>query len=994
MNIFDTNNNISIKNVTLSVLESDRNLISDVPTAVFSSLIALLGIFFAAILITFSLDYLPRHILMKYSFYRWQTYSYISYFFWSITIVGFLSIQKLSTGQYYIILVLLILGIIGTIKYFLWFAKRISKKEIYGMMKKTIEEDINKIKIKPDEEAKKEFERDIEIEWLLDKELKEKHSVDWFETKEYKTINAQNGGIIEKIDYKELKKILNNIMEESRETDGFYPSQILHIKILNNSGDIIPDKKNILFRGSFFDTNTLVTIEKEVTSSEDKSAKNHDENLILDIQETEEKTITIEPIIEKYRYGIIKCFKIKNFDHLDDFFECLKYRSKKTDSLDEELDFLKELALMKNDKLKEEYIKAIFYMIDTCMWEWNDANISFISSLIYKDYEIFWGSIDRDINVIVLKHILANIRVINTILLSKPNKNDNAIISLLNLNISELISYDFKKYFIEEKNEKSLYKYEEIINAAIIESTNIVKGTIEYYNLNPVLNEKYLKKQLQGLINLLEDYSTREEDILQMKNHYEYYSLKMKDPKTENEKKRLELMKNKIDLITTCIQYKNINLAYISIYGLIQCENEKLPHSLVKLFLSSLDIVVGEKCELLFDDALRVRLMHDVTDDLHPPQAYDLSPFKIEKYIILYLIHRSVNSKEFTFEDTKLTYLQELINEIKKYNRKAVKLSAEDYNKKWSELIGIGFKEYSRFKGKIQKDLNELKKLKKEKTLKNIADLKLDSGLIEKFKEDVRKEWNENTYLRNLIKRIGTYTPLLDKEFKDRTYFGRYFVDKKYYFVKDKSPFDVTSIKPPPYGRDIAQSESDVLFSRLLDNAKEVKIKKKFMLNEIIDQMIKECKEDHGNLAIVIRSVCLHNNLDKKKNFKENYELSETFKDKFKNCGFLQGSYMNIPVFTYPKVKDILVIDLKRACNLVQYKSPFSKKENENELSIEVNELTPDDIESMLLNNKKLKKVELKTNIKIRIAEKFDFEIKNKNAILRYRLSQREEKKS
>ena len=102
---------------------------------------------------------------------------------------------------------------------------------------------------------------------------------------------------------------------------------------------------------------------------------------------------------------------------------------------------------------------------------------------------------------------------------------------------------------------------------------------------------------------------------------------------------------------------------------------------------------------------------------------------------------------------------------------------------------------------------------------------------------------------------------------------------------------------------------------------------------------------------------------------------------------------MNIPVFTYPKVKDILVIDLKRACKLVQYKSPFSKEENENELTIEVNELTPEDIKSMLLKNKKLNKAELKTNIKIRIAEKFDFEIKNKNAILLYRLFQRKKKK-
>ena len=76
INLFDGN----IVNTVISYFTSETHFISDFPDAVFSSMIALYGIFFAAILIVFSLDYLSRNILMKYSFYKWQTYTYISYF--------------------------------------------------------------------------------------------------------------------------------------------------------------------------------------------------------------------------------------------------------------------------------------------------------------------------------------------------------------------------------------------------------------------------------------------------------------------------------------------------------------------------------------------------------------------------------------------------------------------------------------------------------------------------------------------------------------------------------------------------------------------------------------------------------------------------------------------------------------------------------------------------------------------------------------------------
>ena len=253
-------------------------------------------------------------------------------------------------------------------------------------------------------------------------------------------------------------------------------------------------------------------------------------------------------------------------------------------------------------------------------------------------------------------------------------------------------------------------------------------------------------------------------------------------------------------------------------------------------------------------------------------------------------------------------------------------------------------------------------------TRKYIIDNPLKEKFVHKFKNDCLKKWDEN---QKILSEFLKVEYVLGGE-KIKNFFGQYKQHPKEWFL---DPFDPNVSLDRSEGRNYGEDQI---------------ISKRKNILEKIDSFFDETK---GDKEIIIKDL--------------NKDLSDIF-DTTKEAEYflfyntnLGREIYNIPnlewkrqdwevatlkinkihINFYPiNIKTNLLLK-KSSFLLKQYKQGYEKRDKA--LVRDVEELNKDDIKKIQEQNKDKKIDEIKQNIKIRVAEKYDIERINKNIIIR-----------
>lgn len=905
------------------LIPESYDLLSQIPAIVAPSLVAIITISFTIIALSFNLrEKLPDDIIYKHILHDKMVGGYLAV---QSTFVIFL-LAILFSNYYnvfwsYVFIVDLIIAVIATFWFFVWFINRTNKKGIYTKL----ENQLNKKFDEKKDSIQKSFENipDIKI-----KDFGTSYLITFskFDKKKVPQINA---------------KMLNQnigpqIPPLIRDKEGMH-----YVHFASRAGIIKIDESKL---------KDFVVVYKDSTDFNYLLFPKND-NFILGMQGIYEFVFCLEDTrkIKEITRMLSDAFTVtapEEIEEINDWLLCMNHsRANDPKEIEDDFCFLERILkrVLKNNP-------GLFQLIfDTLKRNFDGTlknNEKVMEQTIFLIYRLRSSFIRNSPLILYMQSTFKDILLSYS---STLNNEYSARYATSVLYLSEFIRYEFRDNFEQERDNKVLEEYRQIIINNIDCNHQIVRNTIRQFYKNPINYEIYLKEHLQQFISTLEFYY---EDP----HHYnsKYYDLLYAERETID--KKCEIIKEANHFLRLKVTDSALQMIYL-------IEDNQLPTRLKELVFDFMQYgdIYGDT-----DPAPFWLMEHK----LHPSGAFDVSRFPKEKYILLYLFYLKLTNKQYIFPKWAFENLH-IFEELKKA------LNSIEYESLcfWMK---INKKEFNQIKKELIDNFDEGIKKCNEDEKNKIVESKLDDTLITNFKTSVIKHWKDNALLRRLFevnknyKRQTNKKPATDPD----QFFGYYFIFEKSYFIANPPVSWGARTVESDYGRSLANDED----KRIL---KEIISKKK--LTDTIDAMegsLKKMLEQFNTLKhlIIFIDTKQEDEIHGLNSFISKYKagkMSSDIENHHSFIGFLKYSSTQVPVYQLNNINVLLVVDITKIGKLVQY-SPY--KAIDDELYIEVSGLESKDKKSL----NKLENPE--TKIKIRIAEKFKVEDIDVNAFEGYRI--------
>ena len=906
------------------LVSASFDLLNQVSTITISGLIALMTIFFMIIALSFNLNTkLPDKIIYKYIIYNKLVISYLSILSGFLLFQLFIVLTNLYDPSWaYVFLLNLIIALIFTLIFFYWFIGITNKKGIFRVLNKNIEH--------------QHFAPT---------------SNNSFSTNSGNiSINSSGDYYILKSNLFDNKKIPLELPQSITKTTTplflNYNNKegIQHISFASLAGITKIDYKKIesLIKLNL-ETINYIMLPKEGTFVSQMGL------LYKFCFYTKDETKQKDLIKELSK--AIKIIEPKEIEEINDWMLFLDHsRKHNPKEIEDDFNFLKAILKKAVSRNQFNLIKLIFDTLERNFDENQKNNDKILEQTISLIYSL---KHDFSNNFQMLQFIQSRFKnIMINYSLTLNNKYSSKYATAV-LYLSEFIRFDFMKKFEEEVDLNKLDEYNQIINDNIELSNQILYNTINLYFKETKYYSIYLREHMQQFISGLQFYY---EDPY----HYNqnYYQLGEKDK---------EIIDKKCRIIKEVKLKRTNRITESAFYLLYLVDNKKIPKKLISLIFDFLNYG-----EIYADiDPAPSWIMRE---ELHPEGAFMVQSFPKNKYIILYFIYlKQKNSPLPTirWEYNKLHLAEELKKSIENLDHSTI-----------TGWIGISEDRFKVFKKELIDLFSEGIKKCNDDEITKILGSNIDESLVKKFKEEVKKRWEERAIMRKLFKDNKCYIKKLDKKprINSEKSFGFYFTFEKSYFIKNP-PVGWARTLESDYGISLARNEDENIIKEII-STKKIQFLKKDLENSLIDSLNKlENKKD----LIIILDMQGESKIDKLQSFTHKYKIRRSLTEEESHPGFVgyfKYKTYDIPVYSIGNSDSMLIIDIKNVAKLVQYSAYGDSKD---ELYVNVEELDEADI-------KQLKNIKYpKTKVKVRILEKFRIEDINKRAFCVYKLSDTKE---
>jgi hypothetical protein len=265
---------------------------------------------------------------------------------------------------------------------------------------------------------------------------------------------------------------------------------------------------------------------------------------------------------------------------------------------------------------------------------------------------------------------------------------------------------------------------------------------------------------------------------------------------------------------------------------------------------------------------------------------------------------------------------------------------------KWKEVLGV--KDAEELSGRVNRLLTEIA-LAKRTTVsikeREIASTDLSSGRIAEFKEMVGKAWNQRTRIRRIFKAFNNKTNVTGDDVKLMRVGQRAFFEKaKMMFIEGKHYQQIYGVEQ--FGGNIGGWE-DTMFFEIVLKGKEVEDSG---LALVIDRCLAQLRnQGTAPTAIIVQTLAVYQD----KSFTNSEKFEQTNAKHFNPDNvtfFLSGTYDGIQIFSS---ESSLIENKVVVCN---FESAFEMRYKansdwfENELSVEIEQITEEEAAKKLLN--------------------------------------------
>ena len=633
------------------------------------------------------------------------------------------------------------------------------------------------------------------------------------------------------------------------------------------------------------------------------------------------------------------------YESLEALIKNISYIEKNNSDFIEEVKILRKILEYCNEKEKTTYLIE-FFDKDVIRIK----NSSFLEMVILMFNELLYDLYKKSDEIESLK--LAKLyqdRVYKiTINIFNITKNFVNSTDVLGLYLKEFFSTAFLEGIEKTKFEKYIENFGALISNTINKLYELNKYILNL-DLDNNVKKKYLLSQLSYLNNLLEFYNYK-----YPQNFYsDYYNGNADEKEKGLADKKLEIIKEKKKELK---KVQNV-LLYLILYKI---GTDEIPKDFFEIAIRIFNLKDFDKQYYKY-----------VTVDDFEFKNYDffsggvqvISRFNYNKYRLIIIFYNYLKTDDIDIMEFEKENFSDgdhkFENELNNLKEKFVSKYFEFEKKKFED-----------FKVLILKKIEEKKKMIEKGKQEHIIKQPLEQKYIDIFKKDCLKEWEK---LQEEIKRFMEITPI-DGGNNLKIYYGIYSLYGKKWFIEsldETISYDRSSGEK--FGWDQTRNKLENilnLIDKQFDSQKDKEIIVKDLYSDLQD-IIKEENEEY----------CLfydHNQLNV-------YDLPNM---NWNSRGYEEArtTINNSTIHFYHSSIPINLLFKKDSFVLKQYKQGYGKTDML--LVVEIEEITDKkQIERLLKKNPKFKTADdVKENVTIRIAEKFEVERKEDAVLVRLKV--------
>jgi len=521
----------------------------------------------------------------------------------------------------------------------------------------------------------------------------------------------------------------------------------------------------------------------------------------------------------------------------------------------------------------------------------------------------------------------------------------------LGLLIKDFLFIGYLEDFMKTTSEKYIESFSALISNTILQLFKLNKFIIEL-NINDIAKKKYLLAELSFLNTIFDLYGNSDDVTYYFKDFYEH-----------NNNKNIELAvsaNNKAEIIRKQKEFlrkKQSEILYLILYKINRKELSK------DFFEVAIKIFNLNDFEKQYYKYIRFDDFDFKNYDFFSGGVQVIPQFNFNKYRLLvsfykYLETGTVDIKKFSNENftvTEHSFEDELNNLAEEFILKYFQYDKDKFEK---------------FKELTLKEIEEKKKLIKRNKQEYIINEQLVDKYVKKFKKDCEKEWEQ---LQNELKKFIEIADV-DCGKKSKDYFGSYRLYGKEWFIE---PFDKTVSlmrnSGEIFGRNQTSSRLRYIL-KLIDEHFEDKKEKEFIVKDLYSDLQTLIEQENEEFCLLYDTTDI-----------EIYDIPDLI---WNHNGYEEAilTINNSKIHFYPILSNKNLLFKKDLFVLKQYKHGYDKINKP--LVIEIEEISDNkEIEKILKKNPKFKTPDdVKENVTIRIAEKFEIERKDDAELIRLKV--------
>ena len=575
-----------------------------------------------------------------------------------------------------------------------------------------------------------------------------------------------------------------------------------------------------------------------------------------------------------------------------------------------------------------------------------------------KDFGIFSKAILSVLYKLKRKSSIGEIRVYQNLLLTFLKNSFSNIkefsrhLNTSGLYIKEFLDKRYEEVFEKTINKKEVKDYEQLILNTINSLYELNKYIINL-KIEDNLKYEYLSNQIPEFNKCLENYNyIKNTDFLP--DYYEIIS-KTDEEKTDEEKEKLKLLDVKLGIINKTqkeLLKKQLKLFYI-IFSKIDRVN--LGQDFFKLAYKFFQIKGFKEKFNEFED---LEMMSDLdweNFDTFSSNAGFIPRFPIFKYRIIIYFYEYLQDKKSLEKNLGLLKKENYKEDLEEIKDIIFKIDNNLLDKFFDSSIKYRLKDLALFKKRALSIFEEEKKKRELSEREYIANTSLEDAKQkehkEKFEKDCLKIWEEN---QEELKKIFNYKESNNLD-NQETFFGQYILYPKVWFLESYYKNVGLNISAgEDLGRDQSLSKKKKIFEEINTTIKknETQKIKKF---EEIKKFLTSSEKDYYLI------------------YGKKFDIY-TIKDINWIVNGLQTAEIKIDEYTIHFIHNIdsedNILFEKNAFILEQNKKGF--KDLGFPLFVEVKDLSIEQVKQILSKDKTKEELDIKQNVVIRIAEKFD----------------------